>query len=58
MTTPVNLPPEQCPPSLLGRCSRCHAPCHRYGHGGNPLCQSCRATVEAARAPKVNPQAA
>ncbi|MFF3843468.1 hypothetical protein [Streptomyces sp. NPDC001930] len=42
MTTPaapVNLPPQQCPPPLLGHCARCQAPCHRYGFGGNPLCQ-------------------
>ncbi|MEV4942849.1 hypothetical protein [Streptomyces zaomyceticus] len=40
MTTPaapVNLPPQQCPPPLLGHCARCQAPCHRYGFGGNPL---------------------
>ncbi|MFB6528699.1 hypothetical protein [Streptomyces sp. NPDC056399] len=43
MTTParpVNLPPQMCPPPLLGRCARCHAACHRYGFGGNPLCQA------------------
>ncbi|WP_145953752.1 hypothetical protein [Streptomyces venezuelae] len=38
--TPANLPPQQCPPQMLGRCARCQAPCHRYGWGGNPPCQA------------------
>ncbi|WP_331743623.1 hypothetical protein OH809_44240 (plasmid) [Streptomyces sp. NBC_00873] len=43
-----------CPPAHVGRCARCHQPCHRYGFGGNPLRSTCRETVEAAR-PKRKP---
>lgn len=49
---PVNLPPEQCPSSLRGRCARCQGLCHRYGQGGNPLCQPCRAEVVALQKPR------
>ena len=30
-------------PNLIGPCTRCARPCHRYGEGGNPLCSKCRA---------------
>lgn len=39
MTTPaapVNLPPQQCPPPLLGHCARCQAPCLTAGGHGGP----------------------
>ncbi|BDM74852.1 hypothetical protein HEK616_83390 (plasmid) [Streptomyces nigrescens] len=38
-----------CPPKEVGRCASCQQPCHRYGHGGNPLYTTCRAKVEAGR---------
>ncbi|MFE5841994.1 hypothetical protein ACFQ7N_10145 [Streptomyces niveus] len=31
-----------CPPGQVGPCARCHQPTHRYGHGANPLCPTCR----------------
>lgn len=30
---------------LVGPCSGCQRPTHRYGHGGSPLCQWCAAPV-------------
>ncbi|MFK0230855.1 hypothetical protein ACIQUL_34380 [Streptomyces sp. NPDC090303] len=53
--TPVNLPPQQCPPQTLARCARCFAPCHRYGWGGNPLCQQHQREVAAMTKPKHPP---
>lgn len=50
--TPVypvrNAPPQPAdapswPADETGRCARCRCLCHRYGHGGNPLCADCRA---------------
>lgn len=29
--------PLSCPPKEVGRCATCRQPCHRYGHGANPL---------------------
>ncbi len=34
----------------LGRCAGCDVPCHRYGDGGRPLCQTCQETLDRARA--------
>jgi hypothetical protein len=28
--------------SEIGPCARCRRACHRYGDGGNPLCDDCR----------------
>ncbi|MEU6331982.1 hypothetical protein ABZ851_32715 [Streptomyces sp. NPDC047049] len=52
MTTPTPTPTValSCPPKEVGRCATCQQPCHRYGHGGNPLCKTCRTNVEAGRA--------
>ncbi|GAA0673119.1 hypothetical protein GCM10009535_60680 [Streptomyces thermocarboxydovorans] len=36
-----------CTVDQVGYCARCHGYCHRYGKGGNPLCQSCRKDVQA-----------
>jgi hypothetical protein len=49
MTAPAprNLPANMCPPQLLGRCARWQEPCHRYGFGGNPLCQEHQTEVAA-----------
>lgn len=56
MSTPVlSTAPLTCRSDQVGRCARCQQPCHRYGHGGNPLCRACFALVEAARTKK--PQA-
>ncbi|MFE6743860.1 hypothetical protein [Streptomyces tubercidicus] len=52
MTTPAPTSTTvtlSCPPKEIGRCATCQQPCHRYGHGGNPLCAQCRAKVEAGR---------
>ncbi|MFJ6791977.1 hypothetical protein [Streptomyces angustmyceticus] len=40
MTTPTPVSTTvtlSCPPKDVGRCAACQQPCHRYGHGGNPL---------------------
>ncbi|KOU77131.1 hypothetical protein ADK57_03340 [Streptomyces sp. MMG1533] len=34
-----------CPGSLIGPCSGCQRPTHKYGSGGSPLCQWCMAPV-------------
>ncbi|MFH8483679.1 hypothetical protein [Streptomyces sp. NPDC018055] len=34
-----------------GPCATCQQPTHRYGHGGNPLCASCRAKLPAVKKP-------
>ncbi|MFB9558610.1 hypothetical protein [Streptomyces roseoviridis] len=49
MTSPAprNLPPQMCPPEYVGRCAVCQADCHRYGPGGNPLCQKHQALAPA-----------
>lgn len=54
MTAPAprNLPANMCPPHLLGRCAKCAAPCHRYGAGGSPLCQTHQQEVAALQKPK------
>ncbi|TBO60212.1 hypothetical protein EYS09_07890 [Streptomyces kasugaensis] len=50
MATPTGRPiPLLCPSDQVGRCARCQQPCHRYGVGANPLCQTCRQAVETAR---------
>ncbi|MEU9233468.1 hypothetical protein [Streptomyces subrutilus] len=33
-------------PSHTGPCARCHQPCWRYGAGGSPLCERCKAARE------------
>lgn len=54
MTTPV--PPltepdksaQFCPPSLIGPCSTCQRPTHKYGTGAlSPLCEYCDAKAMA-----------
>jgi hypothetical protein len=52
MSNPGRPVPLTCPPEYAGRCARCHAVCHRYGPGGNPLCASCRDEVRALRGGK------
>ncbi|GAA1604702.1 hypothetical protein GCM10009731_65550 [Streptomyces globosus] len=49
MTTPTVPRPEPLtwPSSQTGPCARCHQSCRRYGHGGNPLCERCKAEVRA-----------
>lgn len=32
------------PPIILGPCARCYTPCNRYGPGGDPLCDKCKAS--------------
>lgn len=36
------------PADETGRCARCRRSCHRYGHGGNPLCASCAGDITGA----------
>lgn len=51
MTAPAPRPsaPLSCPSDQVGRCARCHQPCHRFGYGGNPLCLGCLEPVRAAQ---------
>ncbi|MFI8792579.1 hypothetical protein [Streptomyces sp. NPDC055105] len=51
MTTPqpAKGDPLLCSSDQVGECALCHAKCHRYGPGGNPLCLSCLVDVEAGR---------
>ncbi|KOG37195.1 hypothetical protein [Streptomyces resistomycificus] len=35
-----------CSSSLVGPCSGCQRPTHKYGSGGSPLCQWCMAPVQ------------
>lgn len=32
-------------PNLIGPCTRCGSPCHRYGEAGGPLCPECKAAA-------------
>lgn len=45
-------PAPECAPAQVGLCAKCQQPCHRYGHGGNPLCVLCRKELEEWRASK------
>ncbi|MCX5328985.1 MULTISPECIES: hypothetical protein [unclassified Streptomyces] len=53
MTTTPPPPASEPDPSALvctgdrvGLCAGCHRKTHRYGSGGQPLCQWCMATAE------------
>jgi hypothetical protein len=50
MTDRPKPPAPECAPSQVGLCAKCQHPCHRYGHGGNPLCVLCRKELEEWRA--------
>ncbi|WP_158721435.1 hypothetical protein [Streptomyces sp. NRRL S-241] len=41
-SSPARPQPVTWAPSQTGPCARCHTPTCRYGHGGNPLCSTCR----------------
>jgi 5S rRNA maturation endonuclease (ribonuclease M5) len=41
--SPHGAPAPAWPASETGPCRRCGQPCHRYGDGGSPLCEPCRA---------------
>lgn len=49
---PTKGDPLLCPTDQVGQCALCHAKCHRYGPGGNPLCLSCLALVRVRQAKK------
>lgn len=49
MTTPAP-PAPVCAPAMVGPCTGCGHPTHRYGPGGCPLCVVCLAAMEASRA--------
>lgn len=52
MPQPVKGDPLLCLTDQVGECALCHAKCHRYGSGGNPLCLSCLALVRVRQAKK------
>ncbi|MFD9630027.1 hypothetical protein [Streptomyces violascens] len=50
MSTPATPAPARVISSdQLGSCAICYTRIHRYGFGGNPLCASCFAKVDAGK---------